>query len=164
MRGIAGPASTNFNPRSREGSDFHVWLTTCKEDLISIHAPARGATINDVASPTGYTISIHAPARGATGYIGIFAVFLAYFNPRSREGSDLGRCNRPYHRQRFQSTLPRGERPLTWGITALPTYFNPRFREGSDGIIAFYFGTQSQFQSTLPRGERPRRGNRRHLL
>ena len=34
----------NFNPRSREGSDeFDEY--TGKEDKISIHAPAKGATI-----------------------------------------------------------------------------------------------------------------------
>src|SRR6056297_2235666 len=33
---------------------------------VSIHAPARGATNNDVARIKGYIVSIHAPARGAT--------------------------------------------------------------------------------------------------
>ncbi len=34
--------------------------------LISIHAPARGATLPDLVCRTLFTISIHAPARGAT--------------------------------------------------------------------------------------------------
>ncbi len=55
----------NFNPRSREGSDsfyeFTQWQTG-----ISIHAPAKGATVNDVEKVKGAQISIHAPAKGAT--------------------------------------------------------------------------------------------------
>ena len=78
----------NFNPRSREGSD-HLLFSVCLIILISILAPARGATdicisvmpstIFQSSLPRGerhsnYTapdrwkiISILAPARGATG-------------------------------------------------------------------------------------------------
>ena len=55
----------NFNPRSREGSD-PVWDETGSNILISIHAPARGATLGDNSTAIFTTISIHAPARGAT--------------------------------------------------------------------------------------------------
>ena len=34
--------------------------------IISIHAPARGATLHFGRCPSVHTISIHAPARGAT--------------------------------------------------------------------------------------------------
>ncbi len=56
--------ANNFNPRSREGSD------KCKIDQvgcswISIHAPAKGATISN-----------------------LIAISISNFNPRSREGSD----------------------------------------------------------------------------
>ena len=55
----------NFNPRSREGSD------RCFDNLsgriaISIHAPARGATVEWYHKNRPEVISIHAPARGAT--------------------------------------------------------------------------------------------------
>ena len=42
---------------------------TYKEDVIwsvSIHAPARGATLSFDAAPKDLMVSIHAPARGAT--------------------------------------------------------------------------------------------------
>ena len=56
---------TNFNPRSREGSDpFSITETICIS--ISIHAPARGATEWGAAMQKLTAISIHAPARGAT--------------------------------------------------------------------------------------------------
>ena len=54
----------DFNPRSREGSD-------------------DGTVEKDVE----YIISIHAPARGATNKTLTFNNF-KNFNPRSREGSD----------------------------------------------------------------------------
>ena len=56
--------------------------------LISIHAPAKGAT--SIADYLGVSvgISIHAPAKGATPRRRYAFFILAYFNPRSREGSD----------------------------------------------------------------------------
>ena len=79
---------------------------------ISIHAPAKGATRNRRAGNGGATaISIHAPAKGATVAIPRFVLYLKYFNPRSREGSDAAIG-------------------ITYGITFIN--FNPRSREGSD--------------------------------
>ena len=37
----------NFNPRSREGSDERVLVTFKNDHDISIHAPAKGATMPD---------------------------------------------------------------------------------------------------------------------
>ena len=55
---------------------------------ISIHAPARGATMRVIPPYSDKDISIHAPARGATHLIMCNEKSLLYFNPRSREGSD----------------------------------------------------------------------------
>ena len=63
------------------------------DDYISIHAPARGATCRLLSSDRANTISIHAPARGATGTAAVTA-------SASLE---------------FQSTLPRGERQYVYG-------------------------------------------------
>ena len=57
----------DFNPRSREGSDFSAELHPVTK-IISIHAPARGATAG----------VLHQKTRRP------------HFNPRSREGSDTG--------------------------------------------------------------------------
>ena len=101
-------------------------------------------------------ISIHAPTRGTT-----FGL--------------------PYQVQvlcTFQSTLPRGERPLNTMVTK-PSgcdfnprshegndplsplsisvdmcHFNPRSHEGNDSGAASNSGGHGLFQSTLPRGER----------
>ena len=80
--------SNNFNPRSREGSDEILAKLGLSEIVfqstlprgerlprravlygdvrISIHAPARGATVEYLKSQCMENISIHAPARGAT--------------------------------------------------------------------------------------------------
>ena len=57
--------------------------------LISIHAPARGATYDPVGGALTGLISIHAPARGATGKVANYFYIFGDFNPRSRKGSDL---------------------------------------------------------------------------
>ena len=124
---------------------------------ISIHAPARGATPLLLCITLGYRISIHAPARGAT-LTGLLAgINRTNFNPRSREGSDFA-CEIPSARLGlFQSTLPRGERPLipyseeyskisihapargatqaAGRLQRIHADFNPRSREGSDEVI-----------------------------
>ena len=76
-----------FNPRSRAGSDFVVNPAPVSGN-VSIHAPARGATLTKVSVLAIVIVSIHAPARGATGYYGAPAMSWNGFNPRSRAGSD----------------------------------------------------------------------------
>ena len=78
---------SNFNPRSRQGSDFiDVDLGVALD--ISIHAPVKGATRSNRPANIKAKISIHAPVKGATRGRSLSARLLAYFNPRSREGSD----------------------------------------------------------------------------
>ena len=108
------PVAGGFNPRSRAGSDLsrHGKCTDkirfqstlprgerlhMDEHLIlyknvSIHAPARGATLKRLEILNSLIlVSIHAPARGATADVVGNLITI-----------------------RFQSTLPRGER-LTSG-------------------------------------------------
>ena len=75
-----------FNPRSHERSDIYT-SNKDKEQLISIHAPTRGATSKIIDLSKIIDISIHAPTRGATESI-----------PIAKELAE------------FQSTLPREER------------------------------------------------------
>ena len=124
--------------------------------MISIHAPARGATDQEPAPAGSDIISIHAPARGATNLLSLLDHFNRYFNPRSREGSDqvfpvlfvksrqfqstLPRGERldPIYKvitgDEFQSTLPRGERRYRNADLPQSLHFNPRSREGSDPL------------------------------
>ena len=68
------------------------------------------------------------------------------FNPRSREGSDGGIAFRYPPHYSFQSTLPRGERPLLSSyLKPKLINFNPRSREGSDKYSAFRVFVYSNF-------------------
>ena len=100
-------------------------------------------------------ISIHAPARGATGYSAAFFTILFQFQstlPRGERRNKMLYCGK---QKSFQSTLPRGER-LKKHLTPIliVKYFNPRSREGSDVQSRSTLYRRSIFQSTLPRGER----------
>ena len=88
----------------------------------------KGATDLAGLDGLGGAISIHAPVKGATGPPFWLPAAIRYFNPRSREGSDVV----PLHR-----LLPRQN-------------FNPRSREGSDGRLMTAAPVTSRFQSTLP--------------
>ena len=120
-----------FNPRSREGSDTDH--DRSGDRRIYFNPRSREGSDNEsVYYKAAGKISIHAPARGATReYINLCRV-KKDFNPRSREGSDVKQDEKQNHYSRFQSTLPRGERPSSSGSRSM---------------------TRS-FQSTLPRGER----------
>ena len=83
---------TSFNPRSRAGSDFDTGKYYDYRK-VSIHAPARGATVSTCSLAAVINVSIHAPARGATAS-----------------------AARSVAESAFQSTLPRGERPLTHNL------------------------------------------------
>ena len=55
---------------------------------VSIHAPAKGATICRGREAAGKSVSIHAPAKGATTAILPPARTWTGFDPRPREGGD----------------------------------------------------------------------------
>ena len=60
-------------------------------NLVSIHAPAWGATHYQGGGIRALAVSIHAPAWGATTWTGSCAIVSASFNPRPRVGGDLNR-------------------------------------------------------------------------
>ena len=77
-------------------------------------------------------ISIHAPTRGATKVACYLATLI-----------------------KFQSTLPREERPVRrYSLPLISVNFNPRSHERSDNIQNLTFALTKRFQSTLPREER----------
>ena len=101
---------TNFNPRSREGSDICAPLRAASK-RISIHAPAKGATRHTQASVGRDTFQSTLPRRERPAAALATHTCRPDFNPRSREGSDAPDL---YAHQQTK-------------------YFNPRSREGSDG-------------------------------
>ena len=101
--------TAHFNPRSREGSDImpdilpllHQYFNPRSREGSDCLLKLPGADVR---------ISIHAPAKGATLFQTNIIITLKYFNPRSREGSDIHRINKAVTMCEFQSTLPRRER------------------------------------------------------
>ena len=59
--------SASFNPRTRVGCDLLRVYQHTRYRLVSIHAPAWGATVRMVLMDAISQVSIHAPAWGATG-------------------------------------------------------------------------------------------------
>ena len=103
-----GKISTgNFNPHSREGSDFKIGISFFWHG-ISIHTPAKGVTLPPVSQIVPSVISIHTPAKGVTHHI---------FSHTSREIISIHTPAKGvtvhggalYIATRFQSTLPRRE-------------------------------------------------------
>ncbi len=80
-------------------------------------------------------VSIHAPAWGATPSSSSARPSWACFNPRTRVGCDSKAFVRVYKRDKFQSTHPRGVRPIPIRASQ----------------------AAARFQSTHPRGVRRRR-------
>ncbi len=106
------PACAGFNPRARGGRDQfqrsslygkllfqstrprgarHVRLWRLKfKELVSIHAPAGGATAKTMGKTSiDCQVSIHAPAGGATSGWKKKKKGEKCFNPRARGGRDL---------------------------------------------------------------------------
>ena len=116
----------NFNPRSREGSDAFFHQFDCIS-MISIRAPARGAT--------------HSPIQGMLPYL---------FQSALPRGERLFSVHTFCRYLSFQSALPRGERRIWLSALSRRNNFNPRSREGSDlafslsFIAFFYFNPRSR--------------------
>ena len=163
-----------FNSRSREGSDSALEGSTDGE-LVSIHAPARGATGRlhparrqqcfNSRSREGSDqcpqkqhcerlVSIHAPARGATAlHLQLSELVRVSIHAPAR-GATVEIIDR-IPDEVFQFTLPRGERLVTCYRWMLLLCFNSRSREGSDVTVSACRVLEELFQFTLPRGERP---------
>ena len=140
-----------FNPRSHERSD-HTQFAKIPLSDISIHAPTRGATSNQVYMYDRKEFQSTLPREERHKTISSI-IESKYFNPRSHERSD----------------------PSVSSLILLSSYFNPRSHERSDEkyssdnsplSISIHAPTRGatlklpvpecdyEFQSTLPREER----------
>ena len=149
--------------------------------IISIHAPTRGATYQQVHFTVAYIIFQSTLPReerriDVRQVSLVFNVFQSTLPREERPG--VPRFQRlaisisihaptrgatcPNHlvygsSDEFQSTLPREERLAALGaLCFLFLYFNPRSHERSDVILPITSSRSWLFQSTLPREERPR--------
>ena len=143
---------------------------------VSIHAPARGATLITKVGDLWLLGFQSTRPRGARLTPRIRREQGQGFNPRAREGRDQRQvccCNvisefqstRPRGARRgetvhaarekvFQSTRPRGARHTPSTVRAADRSFNPRAREGRDLYRVMNSSHVTLFQSTRPRGAR----------
>ena len=92
----------------------------------------------------GEIVSIHAPARGATRKPLKTAKMPIGFNPRTRTGCDGYRVITMERDAEFQSTHPHGVRRKPLKTAKMPIGFNPRTRTGCDlpvlCFVSFHHG------------------------
>ena len=100
-----------FNPHTREGCDDIETRGYSMLSDISIHTPAKGATIDNASFSKYENISIHTPAKGATVFHATQAMTITDFNPHTREGCDGALHGSVLGMDKFQSTHPRRVRP-----------------------------------------------------
>ena len=84
--------------------------TDIPDTWVSIHAPARGATAALKRENEKIKVSIHAPARGATRLEVWSSHTTGVSIHRARAGRDLGLVPDRLRCHKFQSTRPRGAR------------------------------------------------------
>ena len=135
------------------GRDFSIEFSAVVE-VVSIHAPAWGATDNVAVFGEGLAVSIHAPAWGATALVGMLidGVVVSIHAPAWGATSDRspGRTV-----PGFQSSRPHGARPLASRSYIFWTWFQSTRPHGARPAIRTASVTSVQFQSTRPHGARP---------
>ena len=171
----ATSATRGFNPRPRTGGDD---ATSDQQPLrlVSIRAPARGATFPPAAltSPRLFQsapphggrlekvgaasdvqpVSIRAPARGATRPLCVLGNSKGFQSAPPHGGRRPARIRVRYVRS-FQSAPPHGGRRAWRRPRETPTHsFNPRPRTGGDVVLHGAKVLQNVFQSAPPHGGR----------
>ena len=151
---------TGFQSTPPHGERRYTWHTWDAPFLVSIHAPARGATkgLASGATPRGFQST---PPHGERLKRPECHLYPPSFNPRPRTGSDRMLLPSTSFQPGFQSTPPHGERRVSdyfekiekrvsihapaRGATTLDNWlkcqylnssFNPRPRTGSDKLLA----------------------------
>jgi len=149
---------TCFNPRTRAGCDQLAALILLAWVCFNPRTRAGCDTKGKQIGIAGELVSIHAPVRGATRTLLYVSMRITSFNPRTRAGCDhqLEANNIPYIK--FQSTHPCGVRPKQMagvGIVKVVSIhapvrgatsnccraftkrhcFNPRTRAGCDLVV-----------------------------
>ena len=123
--------------------------------IVSIRAPAWGATIVKIPKPIYRKVSIRAPAWGATHRRPDTDAWQQGFNSRSRMGSDTRDRPNCGCAPKFQFALPHGERLPSWMACLLISSFQFALPHGErrPGSTRLLHGCPFQF--ALPHGERP---------
>ena len=138
-RRISRAASTidDFNPRSRMGSDWMLWIRHPRSQYFNPRS-RMGSDLPGTRSSSRRTNFNPRSRMGSDRRSAKSCVICPNFNPRSRMGSDDSPLRIHQIRHPISIHAP------AWGATAPPTMCS----------------TANTFQSTLPHGERPVRLDR----
>ena len=123
-----------------------------RQRLVSIHAPARGATSTPWWMKCFHTFQFTRP-RGARRWGGISFCGRISFNSRAREGRDGVRGRMAPPRRGFNSRAREGRDWAAARRVVIAPSFNSRAREGRD-VCPRGVRSQRRFQFTRPRGAR----------
>ena len=125
--------SVNFNPRTREGCDKFGETQMNKRIKFQSTHPRRVRPVNNYLAYFSNEISIHAPAKGATLLVASLGICYQDFNPRTREGCDLTVDSTIDELNEISIHAPaKGATRQVKKYQTLTFYFNPRTREGCD--------------------------------
>ena len=114
---------------------------TLRALIVSIHAPAGGATLRGYCAGLQLYVSIHAPAGGATSRLTYYITQVGV-SIHAPAGGATCYSNSHQRLQKFQSTRPQGARP---------------------GLHMAFWMDIIMFQSTRPQGARLYSCNIRHF-
>ena len=129
----SSPFSGGFNPRPRTGSDVRFRIEQIAYISVSIHAPARGATIAFAADWFKLDSFNPRPRTGSDPYKRSISPFCpACFNPRPRTGSDFRWLVGILRQHRFNPRPRTGSDNRRFVPVVCTKGFNPRPRTGSD--------------------------------
>ena len=146
----------NFNPRARKGRDYFgkpisEWI------VISIHAPARGATPPEDLNTLEALFQSTRP-QGARHFLMIFSRRKCYFNPRARKGRD----RIADQKEKFAKiSIHAPARGATCFIrfSAFARIFQSTRPQGARRVSSIFRSHKGLFQSTRPQGARRMPGN-----
>ena len=151
-----------FNPRPRTGGDNPIVSAVQPGGIGFNPRPRTGGDADRIRASDRVVVSIHAPARGATSWSGSPALpGAASFNPRPRTGGDSRVTLKPVWLGVFQSTPPHGGRPVYRSIPRirLPMgEFQSTPPHGGRHLVNDARERMTEFQSTPPHGGRPEGG------
>ena len=121
-----------------------------RRDRVSIHAPARGATVRSSRNSSFSGFQSTPPARGAT-FRSWSLSDRRSFNPRPRAGGDGRQRLRQDAELAVSIHAPRaGGDDSGHVVPDAARRFNPRPRAGGDGVTRQQAATAAWFQSTPP--------------
>ena len=113
------PPMSYFNPRSRVGNDMTGYFNVLDDWNFNPRSRVGNDSYQGDFRPH-LCISIHVPHAGTTRPMISARSWSSYFNPRSRVGNDKCKQKEGCKHKRFQSTFPRGERPVATSVAGIP--------------------------------------------